>query len=231
VNRLLLLDEPKPSVFDIDNILDMREAYHWQDRNSKHVYGIVEHIGVAPTFKSLTNYLKGNNDRSVSATFVIGGDYIGQIALLVGSGESYSLLAEKFARAANHAGIQSFPNRNPKPDWGNPNWWTIGKEHVGYPGQIWTEEMVQNDILCNQFITLCLESTPFTYTLSHADFDPINRKNCPGPTFPWGRVYGRQLFALDARLTMSMQNIPTEKLHQLEIGDFDGYEKVLKEYM
>lgn len=234
---ILLLDQqkiiPPPSLV---MPIDKREACHYQGRQGREILSIVEHIGVAPTFSSLVNYLAGCNDRDVSSTFVIGGDYVGQWALLVGSGPDIRyasgkrpLEVEALLRAANHAGRQTFPNTNPRPELGNPNWWTIGKEHVGYPGQVWTEIMIQNDIDCNRYIRAVLGTKPFTYILGHFNFDPKDRANCPGPSFPWNRIYGMpQRLHLAER--KAHKEIPLDELHALPIGDLDAYAELAKEY-
>lgn len=216
--------------------IDRREACNWQGRHGLGPIAVVEHIGVAPTFDSLVNYLFSCNAPQVSATFVIGGDYVGQWALLVGSGPDarYAsgkkpLAFEQLLRAANHAGIESRPNSNPHPEYGNPNWWTWGKEHVGYPGQVWTETMIQNDIDCNTYIRTVVGNGAFQYVLGHMNFDPINRANCPGPTFPWARIYGRAFF-LEEEDAVLAKSIPLDRLQKLPIGDWEAYNKLLKEY-
>jgi hypothetical protein len=232
---LLELDTPKPpvAVQAISYPIDRREACNWQGRHGLNVVGVVEHIGVAPTFDSLVNYLVSCNGPEVSATFVIGGDYVGQWAMLVGSGivtnTKLPIDKEKFLRAANHAGIVSLPNRNPMPDWGNPNWWTIGKEHVGYPGQIWTDAMVANDRACNAYIMSILGNKAFSHVLGHCDFDPVSRANCPGPTFPWDRIYRRSV-ATDQDALATIGQIPSTRLGSLKPGDHDGYNALFQEY-
>jgi hypothetical protein len=208
------------------------------------VLGVVEHIGVASSYNGLWGYLRNNNDRDVSAQFVIGGDYIGQWCLIVGSGEGRDLDEELLSRAANHCGRQTFPNSNPRLDLGNPNWWTIGKEHVGYPGQVWSEIMIRNDIDCNRYIRARL-SKAFTYILGHRNFDPRDRANCPGPSFPWARIYPNQMDAIvpmnksssggaasvgsaEAPPT-SVPAVPREKLEELPTGDLDAYNKLVEE--
>jgi N-acetyl-anhydromuramyl-L-alanine amidase AmpD len=229
VSILLLNGSQPPPVVLPPLPIDKREAANWQSRRNLQPIGVVEHIGVAPTFDSLVNYLRGANAPQVSATFVIGGDFAGQWALLVGSGLGLSLDTEKLSRAANHAGIQTWPNNNPLPQIQNPNWWTVGKEHVGYPGQIWTAAMTQNDIDCNEFIRSVLGSSAFTHILGHRDFDPINRANCPGPSFPWAAVYGLPV-QRELRATVALRQIPNEKLEQLPVGDWDEYNKLVKEF-
>lgn len=209
--------------------IDRREAANYQSRHSYGVAGIVEHIGVAPTFNSLWSYLRSANDRQVSATFVIGGDYVGQWALLVGSGLDLALAKELLARAANHAGIETWPNTNPKPG-PNPNWWTIGKEHVGYPGQIWSDIMIQNDIACNNYIRAMLGNAPFQHVLAHHNFDPVDRANCPGPTFPWSVIYSVAEIPKIPRTVVRIPEIPREELEKLPIGDHQAYRKLAREY-
>lgn len=229
---LLLLEdaEQRPVVLP----QDAREAVHWQGRRNCPILAIVEHIGVSSTYGSLLNYLVGNNDRAVSATFVVGGDFVGQWGLLVGSGRGAKLLEERLERASNHAGLVSVPNANPRPDLGNPNWWTIGKEHVGYPGQEWSAAMIQNDIDCNAYIRSRLGDRPFTYVLRHADLDPANRSNCPGPSFPWRQVYGidppaGRGEADDGATLELMRRIPQERLEELPVGDHEAYGRLLRE--
>ena len=234
-SNVILLEEdtPLPRPLSLVLLIDKREAANWQGRHGMPVVGIVEHIGVAPTFDSLVNYLVSANAPQVSATFVVGGDYVGQWALLVGSGITTRFLTESplseeyLIRAANHAGIESKPNNNPHPDWGNPNWWTIGKEHVGYPGQTWTEAMIQNDIDCNAYISTVVGRAAFTNILGHSDFDPINRAHCPGPSFPWGRIYTATKFRAPL-LAQTLKMVPLGQLQALSVGDWDAYNELLK---
>lgn len=205
--------------------IDKREAYFWQSRRGNAVLGVVEHIGVAPTFDSLVNYLRGQNDREVSATFVVGFKP-GEVALLVGSGLGGSLLDEQLTRAANHAGFQTFPNQNPLPQLGNPNWWTVGIEHVGYPGQTWTDAMIGNDVLCNEFIRTVLGPQAFTYILGHYIFDPRNRYSCPGDTFPWQALFGLNVQPHGEVIP----EIPWAELESLPIGDFDAFAQLVRKH-
>src|SRR4051812_47773214 len=117
-------------------MIDAREAYRWEGREALPVMGVVEHIGFTDDFDALVYHLQMSS--SESATFVIGGEYEGQWAILVGSGPNVfyedvktPLAEEKLTRAAYHVPFQSSPNLNPLPLLTDPNAWTIAKQHVG----------------------------------------------------------------------------------------------------
>lgn len=66
---------------------------------------------------------------------------------------------------------------------------TVSIEHEGYPGDPWTEAMFQRDVeLClwlNRVLGIPLDRQ---HIVGHYQIDSVNRKDCPGPSFPWDRL-------------------------------------------
>jgi hypothetical protein len=212
-------------------MIDGREAFAWMGRAALDIVGVVEHIGFADTFNNLVAHLATAPDES--ATFVIGGDYVGQWELLVGSGPNvfgtdvlYPVEEEKFLRAALHIETETPNNRNPLPGV-HPNRWTISKQHVGYPGDVWSETMMANDRACNEYIMQRLGRKAFRHILAHSDFD--NTIQCPGPSFPWTWMYRKARF-IDMTAVMIAQSIPREDLETLQIGDHRGWKVLYDTY-
>ncbi len=71
----------------------------------------------------------------------------------------------------------------------NPNLYTIGIEHEGRPGDEMPEEQYQATLwLQRALIQAWGIPVDRTHILGHYEFDSVNRKNCPGPSFPWQRL-------------------------------------------
>ncbi len=95
--------------------------------------------------------------------------------------------------ASWHAGIVN------KPSWSlyrgeNPNRYTIGIEHEGYGAQggdgTLTEEQYQATLwLHRQLIEKHNIPIDNDHIIGHYRIDSVNRPGCPGPNFPWSRLF------------------------------------------
>lgn len=82
----------------------------------------------------------------------------------------------------------------------NPNLYCISKEHEGYSGNggngeltdpqfwasVWLDKYIQGEVerIWGHHITFGPETV-----LGHSQIDPVRKPFCPGPEFPWARVY------------------------------------------
>ena len=89
---------------------------------------------------------------------------------------------------AYHAGAVN------KPNWllyngQNPNRYTIGIEHEGYPNEPLTEVQYQATLWLHKQLTAKWKIPIHKDTIiGHYRIDSVNRPNCPGPRFPWDRL-------------------------------------------
>lgn len=87
-----------------------------------------------------------------------------------------------------HAGIVN------KPAWKlydctNPNYYTIGIEHEGFDGGL-TENQYQATLwLHRQLLNRHGLPADSDHVIGHCHIDSVSRKNCPGPKFPWERLF------------------------------------------
>jgi hypothetical protein len=71
----------------------------------------------------------------------------------------------------------------------NPNRWTIGIEHEGFDGTL-TEPQYQASLwLHKQLIAKFGIPIDDNHIVGHYRIDSVNRPNCPGPNFPWARLF------------------------------------------
>jgi len=102
------------------------------------------------------------------------------------SGELDQLVQDEYA--AWHAGAVKNPNW-PLWDGTNPNWYTLGIEHEGYDGTL-TELQYQSTLWLHKMLIQKWSLPINTDTIiGHYRIDSVNRPNCPGPNFPWQRLF------------------------------------------
>lgn len=82
-----------------------------------------------------------------------------------------------------------------KPNWAlydgtNPNRYTLTIEHEGLAGDALTEEQYQASLWLHKKL---IEKWDIPVTedtiIGHYRIDGVNRVNCPGPNFPWKRLF------------------------------------------
>jgi len=82
-----------------------------------------------------------------------------------------------------------------KPSWKyydgtNPNRYTLGIEHEGYPEEGLTEKQYQSTLwLHQQLVEKWGIPVDSDHIIGHYRIDSVNRSNCPGPKFPWSRLF------------------------------------------
>lgn len=146
--------------------------------SSRHGYSpiaIVDHI-TAGAYPGCLTWLQ-NPAAQASAHFIINK-----------AGRTDQLVDLQYA--AWHAGIVKNPN------WGlyngkNPNWYTVGIEHECISGGELTELQYQATLALHKYlINLFPAITPDTdHIIGHYRINPVQRPNCPGPNFPWQRLF------------------------------------------
>lgn len=144
-------------------------------RRGHKVIAIVDHI-MAGTLTGTDSWFN-NRVSGASAHFGVGKK--GQIHQYV-----------SLDNAAWHAGHVRKPSWNLLIPDANPNYYTIGIEHEGQPGDIMTEEQFQATLSLHKWLIkeYGLAVTNDTI-IGHYRIDSVQKANCPGPSFPWERLF------------------------------------------
>lgn len=107
--------------------------------------------------------------------------------LITKKGELFQLVIDE--DTAWHAGIVNKPNW-PYYDGTNPNYYTLGIEHEALAGEALTEVQYQATLwLHRQLLTRWGITADQDHIIGHYRIDSVNRKNDPGPGFPWARLF------------------------------------------
>ena len=151
---------------------------NFSSRQGSKIIAIVDHI-TAGSFSGAVSWLR-NQASKASAHYVISR-----------AGEIVQLVADE--NSAWHSGGLNKPNW-PLYDGVNPNRYTIGIEHEGYKDQggngDLTEEQYQATLwLHKQLISKHGIPVDRDHIIGHYRIDSVNRPNCPGPAFPWDRLF------------------------------------------
>lgn len=143
-------------------------------RNGRKIIAIVNHI-TAGYMPGCLEWMKKLNSK-VSAHYLITRD--GQIIQLVDEKDT-----------AWHAGEVK------KPNWllydgTNPNQYTIGIEHEGFPQDGLTEAQYQATLkLHKELVKRHQIPIDKDHIIGHYRINSVDRVNCPGPKFPWDRIF------------------------------------------
>jgi len=142
-------------------------------RNGRNIIAIVDHI-TSGSFSGAVTWLC-NPASQASAHHVV--SRMGEIVQLVDE-----------SNRAWHAGIVKNPNWSLY-DGTNPNNYTIGIEHEGYDGTL-TELQYQATLWLHKML-MAKYGIPAdnNHIIGHYRIDSVNRPNCPGPNFPWQRLF------------------------------------------
>ncbi len=145
-----------------------------QGRSGRQPVAIVNHI-TAGAFPGCLSWMQ-NPAAEASAHY-----------LVTKYGQIYKLVKDE--DTAWHAGGVNKPNW-PLYDGTNPNRYTIGIEHEGQPGDVMTEEQYQATLwLHRQLIARWGIPVDRDHIIGHYRIDSVDRPNCPGPGFPWDRLF------------------------------------------
>lgn len=146
----------------------------WEGRKGRRPIAIVDHI-TAGNYPGCLTWMQ-NPKAQASANYLVTRD--GRILQLVKDEDS--AWANGFVK---------------NPDWPlydgtNPNRYTLSIEHEGTGSGDLTEEQYQATLwlhrhLCKKWEMLVDRD----YIIGHYRIDSVNRPNCPGPDFPWDRLF------------------------------------------
>jgi N-acetylmuramoyl-L-alanine amidase len=147
---------------------------------------IVDHVSVG-TISSMDNWFTDPNNQVSSAHFGVAKDgSVHQYVSIDRMAWANGIPAEQFSRATAPVVL----------DMGvNPNLYTVSIEHEGYDGTL-TEAQFQASVSLHRYIRQYIRDKwgkdfPLdTYhVVGHYQINPVNKPNCPGPNFPWDRLY------------------------------------------
>jgi N-acetylmuramoyl-L-alanine amidase len=107
--------------------------------------------------------------------------------LVTKSGVVYQLVKDE--DTAWHAGIVNKPSW-PLYDGSNPNYYTLGIEHETLAGESLTEVQYWATLELHRMLVK-KHGIPSdrNHIIGHYRLDSVNRKNDPGPGFPWNRLF------------------------------------------
>lgn len=72
----------------------------------------------------------------------------------------------------------------------NPNDYTLSIEHEGKPGEEFSEAMYQASLALTRYLTEMWRIPPDRgHLVGHFSIDSVDRADCPGPSFPWNRLF------------------------------------------
>lgn len=143
-------------------------------RKGRKIIAIVDHI-TAGSYPGCLTWLQ-NPDSKASAHY-----------LITRAGEIFQLVREQ--DTAYHAGGVNKPNWSLY-DGTNPNYYTLGIEHECISGGELTEAQYQATLwLHKQLVEKYNLPIDSNHIIGHYRIDSVNRPNCPGPNFPWDRLF------------------------------------------
>ncbi len=72
----------------------------------------------------------------------------------------------------------------------NPNLYTLSIEHEGYPGEPFTEAMYRASLDLTRWLVFRWRiPVDRDHLIGHYRLDSVDRPDCPGPAFPWDRLF------------------------------------------
>jgi N-acetyl-anhydromuramyl-L-alanine amidase AmpD len=143
-------------------------------RKGKKIIAIVDHV-TAGYMPGCLNWLC-NPKAQASAHYLVTKD--GRIFQLV-----------KDENTAWHAGMVNRPCWQLY-DGTNPNYYTIGIEHEGFPNEDLTEAQYQASLSLHRLLVQRYEiPIDEEHIIGHYRIDSVRKANCPGPKFPWDRLF------------------------------------------
>lgn len=128
--------------------------------------------------------------------------------LVTRKGEIYQLVRDE--DTAYHAGEVKRHNWSLY-DGTNPNYYTIGIEHEGYPTELLTELQYQTTLwLHRKLIVKWGIPVDRDHIIGHYRIDSVNRPNCPGPQFPWDRLFNDLKGEEDMKVEMEIPEVKVD---------------------
>ncbi len=153
-------------------------------------------------WKPSPNFTKGRRGKKIIAivNHITAGNYPGCLSwmcnqkaqasahyLVTKLGDIYQLVKDE--DSSWHAGFANKPNWKLY-DGSNPNYYTIGIEHECLSGGDLTEAQYQASLWLHKHLVKKHNiSVDNNHIIGHFNIDSVNRPNCPGPKFPWTRLF------------------------------------------
>ena len=145
-----------------------------EGRGGRKIIAIVDHI-TAGLMPGCLSWMQ-NPKAQASAHYLVTRD-----------GRIYQLVKDE--DTAWHAGIVNKPSW-PLYDRTNPNRYTLGIEHEGLPNEPLAEPQYQATLwLHRQLVNKHGIPVDRDHIIGHYRIDSVNKANCPGPKFPWDRLF------------------------------------------
>ena len=143
-------------------------------RNGRKIIAIVNHI-TAGTFPGCLSWMR-NPQAKASAHY-----------LVTRQGKVYQMVRDE--DTSWHAGAVNKPNWKLY-DGTNPNRYTIGIEHECLSGGLLTDAQYKATVELHKML-IAKYNIPIDkdHIIGHYRIDSVNRPNCPGPSFPWDRLF------------------------------------------
>lgn len=160
------------------NIQWAQSPNYWTGRNGRSPIAIVNHI-TAGLMPGCLSWMR-NASAKASAHY-----------LVTRAGLIYQMVKDE--NSSFHAGAVNKPNWKMY-DGTNPNRYTIGIEHEGMGAQggdgALTDAQYQATLwLHKQLIQKWKIPVDTDHIIGHYRIDSVNRPNCPGPNFPWAKLF------------------------------------------
>lgn len=119
----------------------------------------------------------------------------------------------------------------------NPNLYSISIEHEGMYGDL-TEKQFNASIAVHRYIkdyvALHLDSTILfdrRHILGHYQINPTNKANCPGPEFPWEKLYAELVNIDDTNEQLQkLQQLVTELSERLNVIEQQQFMETVPEW-
>lgn len=147
---------------------------------------IVDHIS-SGTMESMDNWFTDPGNGVSSAHFGVAKDghihqYVAMERMAWANGISQEQLPLATAKVVHDMGV-------------NPNLYSVSIEHEGYDGDL-TEAQFQASVWLHAHIRDTIMGQWGKYfpldayhVIGHFQINPVQKANCPGPLFPWDRLY------------------------------------------
>ncbi len=166
-------------------------------RRGKKIIAITDHI-TAGLYPGCLTWMQ-NPNAYASANYLV--TRTGKILQLVNDADT-----------AWASGIVSFPNW-PLYDGSNPNYYTLSIEHEGYKDQGGDGNLTEIQYQASLWLHKLLierHGLPVNRNtiIGHYRIDSVNRPNCPGPRFPWNRLF-KDLEEVQEMVYKTLDEVPS----------------------
>lgn len=170
----------------MDIVWKGNEHTNSSSREGRVPFVIVNHVSVG-TMSSMDNWFTDPNNRVSSAHFGVAKDgrvhqYVSIDRMAWANGIPREQFGQATAPVVQDMGI-------------NPNLYSVSIEHEGYDGAL-TEAQFQASVRLHRYIRQYIKETwgkdfPLDsyHVIGHYQINPVQKANCPGPRFPWARLY------------------------------------------